>query len=431
MKAPARLLSAFVLCTSLGLAACDQHEPLSSTQGSALSADLAGSGVFQFEALATSAACTDGGNAAAPLVLPSGFSQTVVAGEPDYPDLPDMNTVNETGGSAGRFLYRPHEVTSGGAVTVTDLETGATRTLAQRNDWERLDGIVWTPWGTLLTAEETSAAAFKDPGVPQAEAGLVYEIDPVSAAVTVRPAIGSRAHEGLRFDSQGNLYGISETGPGYIYRFAPARPGDLSSGQLYALKVADASRTGEAEWVPLPADSAQVNSVRAAAMAGATGWTRPEDVEIGDHTLYVAITGENLVLAIDLRAAGGGGAHATAFVRNYVQAGVNAPSSRATNAFTFPDNLALDRSGNLYITEDPGGETPSKTIGDDIWMATPDKGQTGLAGSVVRFATLTDCNAEPTGIYFGKRGPTSLLVNIQHRGGDGLDKSLAITAGTE
>ncbi|HJX87062.1 MAG TPA: alkaline phosphatase PhoX, partial [Gemmatimonadales bacterium] len=125
------------------------------------------------------------------------------------------------------------------------------------------------------------------------------------------------------------------------------------------------------------------------------------------------------------------GAHATALVRNYVQAGVNAPSSPATNAFTFPDNLALDRSGNLYITEDPGGETPSKTIGDDIWMATPDKGQTGLAGSVVRFATLTDCNAEPTGIYFGKRGPTSLLVNIQHRGGDGLDKSLAITAGTE
>ena len=41
---------------------------------------------------------------------------------------------------------------------------------------------------------------------------------------------------------------------------------------------------------------------------------------------------------------------------------------------------------------------------------------------------MTDCDAEPTGIYFGKRGPTALFVNIQHRGGDGLDKSLAITA---
>src|SRR5262245_8846341 len=350
MKAPAHLLSTFALCTSLGVAACDQHEPLSSNQGSPLSADLAGSGAFQFEPVATSAACTDGGNAAAPLILPSGFTQTVVAGEPDYPDLPDMNTVNETGASAGRFLSRPPEVTSGGAVTVTDLQTGVTSTLAQRSDWERLDGIVWTPWGTLLTGEEVSAAAFKDPAVPQAVAGLVYEIDPVSGAVTVRPAIGSRAHEGQRFDSQGNLYGISETGPGYIYKFVPTVPADLSNGQLFALKVADASRTGLAEWVPLPSADVQVTSVSAAAAAGATGWTRPEDVEIGDQTLYVAITGENLVLAIDLRAPAGGGAHATAFVRNFVQAGVNAPSSPANNAFTFPDNLALDPSGNLYIT---------------------------------------------------------------------------------
>lgn len=61
-------------------------------------------------------------------------------------------------------------------------------------------------------------------------------------------------------------------------------------------------------------------------------------------------------------------------------------------------------------------------------MATPDHGSSGVAASVARFATLTDCDAEPTGIYFGKRGATTLFVNIQHRGGDGLDKSLAITA---
>lgn len=336
--------------------------------------------------------------------------------------------MNETGASAGRFLYRPHEIGSNGAVTVTDLETGVTSFLAQRSDWERLDGIAWTPWGTLLTAEETSSPAQPDTAVPQAQAGLVYEIDPQTGVAVARPAIGARSHEGLRFDSQGNLYGISETGPGYVYRFVPDRPGDLSSGQLYALKVTDASRTGEAEWVPLPSAASQVNSVTAAAAAGATGWTRPEDVEIGDHTLYVAITGENLVLAIDLRASAGGGSHATAFVSNYVQAGVNAPASPANNAFTLPDNLALDPSGNLYITEDPGGSAPSKTAGDDIWMATPDHGSTGVAASVVRFATLTDCDAEPTGIYFGKRGATTLFVNIQHRGGDGLDKSLAITA---
>jgi uncharacterized protein len=148
---------------------------------------------------------------------------------------------------------------------------------------------------------------------------------------------------------------------------------------------------------------------------------------LGICTALSATACENLVLAIDLRAPVGAGSHTTAFVSNYVQAGVNAPASPANNAFTLPDNLALDPSGNLYITEDPGGSSPTKTDGDDIWMATPDHGNSGVAAAVVRFATMTDCDAEPTGIYFGKAGPTTLFVNIQHRGGDGLDKSLAIT----
>ena len=42
-----------------------------------------------------------------------------------------------------------------------------------------------------------------------------------------------------------------------------------------------------------------------------------------------------------------------------------------------------------------------------------------------RFATLTDCDAEPTGIYFDIRG-WGLFVNAQHRGGDGLDKAVLI-----
>jgi len=44
---------------------------------------------------------------------------------------------------------------------------------------------------------------------------------------------------------------------------------------------------------------------------------------------------------------------------------------------------------------------------------------------IVRFASLTDCAGEPTGIYFSKDGGT-LYVNAQHRGGDGLDKAVAI-----
>src|SRR5206468_11345016 len=106
------------------------------------------------------------------------------------------------------------EVATNGQVTVTDLESGVTRVLAQRADWNRLDGTVWTPWGTLLTGEELRRGRTPfgpDPMAPQALAGLIYEIDPVSGASLARPALGARAHEGIRLDAEGNVYGISET----------------------------------------------------------------------------------------------------------------------------------------------------------------------------------------------------------------------------
>ena len=402
--------------------------------GSTVLAQGTARGPFQFTPLPTSAACTPGGNPTQPLALPPGYAQTVIASEPQYPDLPDMQTLNETGAQAGRYLYRTHELGNNGAVSVTDLQTGQTRILAQRADWERLDGIAWSPWGTLLFAEETGPGAIKDPAVPQATSGLVYELNPETGAATPRPAIGSRSHEGLRFDPQGNLYGISETNPGYIYRFTPDRRGDLSSGQLYALKVTqpDGDRTGEAIWVPLDRAAVQVDSVAAATAAGATGYNRPEDVEIATSTgnnrgaanvLYVAVTGrpsDNRVLAIDLREPLSGNEHLTARVSDYVRVGLNAPAD-----FEMPDNLALDKNGNLYIAEDPA-TAPTTLRGDDIWVATPPRGNETAASSVVRFASLTDCQAEPTGIYFDLSG-TRLFVDVQHRGGDGLDKTVAIT----
>jgi hypothetical protein len=90
--------------------------------------------------------------------------------------------------------------------------------------------------------------------------------------------------------------------------------GDLSSGQSYALKIVEPTgdRTGEAEWVALDQTVVETNADNAAAAAGATGYNRPEDVEIatstgnnrgGANTLYVAVTGptDNRILAIDLR----------------------------------------------------------------------------------------------------------------------------------
>lgn len=393
--------------------------------------DVAARKVFQFEPLAASAACVPGGAGAfpdeQPFILPAGFVQTVIAREGDggATERFDMNTLNETGPLAGRFLYRTHETLEDGQVTVTDLETGVTSVLAERHDWNRLDGLVWTRWHTLLVGEEMRPGrtpSTPDPLVPQAQAGLVYEVDPQTGESIPRPALGAKAHEGMRFDPQGNLYSISETAPqpvppggpgGYIFKFTPDRPGDLSSGQLYALRIVvpTGDRIGEAEWVPLDRTLVQIDADAAATQAGATGYGRPEDVEMatstgssrgGSNILYVSITNENRVLRIDLREPQGGADHDTALVSEYVVAGVNAPAD-----FINPDNLALDKNGNLYIAED--STTPP---GNDLWVAIPG-GSDLAAQDTVRFASLTDCDAEVSGIYFDQGGQR-LFVNVLH-----------------
>lgn len=420
----------------------------------------------RFAPLRTSAPCT--GATTKPFVLPAGYEQGVIAQEGDGGtiDLWDMNTQNESGQDAGRYVYRTHETTTGSQVSVTDLATGQTEVLAQRADWERFDGIVWTPHGTLLAAEETNTAAIKDPAVPEAVGGLVYEffvnpddpselrtddprdtVAPYNDGIAVRPAVGARSHEGMRFDKQGNLYGISEVDPGSIFRFVPDRKGDLSSGTLSALRTAN-GHDGEGRWIEISDAEARVDSQAAAKRAGANGYSRPEDVETGQstgrdsnnggNTLYVAITGTDEVLAVDLSSKKQ--PYAYHYVYNTTTHGSTGGAPNATAEFDSPDNLALDRQGNLAITEDPS----TVPVGDDIWIAAPPRsGRHQPAATVQRFASLKDCAAEPTGIYFAMRGTSewtegtawadlvtdqTLFVNRQHAGqGTTLDQFIAIS----
>jgi secreted PhoX family phosphatase len=111
--------------------------------------------------------------------------------------------------------------------------------------------------------------------------------------------------------------------------------------------------------------------------------------------MFVASTSENLVLRIELRGE-------RAFVTNFVKEGVNVVG------LANPDNLAIDNQGTLYITEDNGP--------GDIW-AVPRAGRPArVASEVVRFASLSDCAAEPTGLYFDRNGKTA-WVHVQHAGG--------------
>ncbi len=359
--------------------------------------------------------------------IPPGYGQRVIADEVGLDIFPghdwtDMNTVNEGPGTpdVGRYLYRTHEITPGsrkrsdfpgGAVSVVDLETGNAQVLAQRPDWEAIDGIVWTPWNTLLVGEETNTAVLPDPQAPNARHGLVYEIALADhtgvKSISVRPMIGSMAHEGVELDARGNAYVVDEFAAGGIYKFVPDRYGDLSSGDLYVLALDSENRekTGPANWLKLDRDAVQL-SARQAAAAGATGYGRPEDLErIGD-TLFVAVTSEHRVLAISLD----GKPHVTTFVDG-------ALADTTTASLRNVDNLANGPDGRLWIVED--------NVPSDIWVADPDGNRDGRSDRVRLFASFNDGAAEGSGIYFGK-DPQSLFVNVQHAA-NGNDRTILIS----
>jgi secreted PhoX family phosphatase len=314
---------------------------------------------------------------------------------------------------------------------VIDLKTGRTKVIANERDWTALDGIRWTPWGTILFAEETAG-------------GRLFELtldknDLMSGTVEIYPNMGLMAHEGIEVDNNGSIYLVDEyrgqsvgcgvknntikACGGGIYKFIPHQYGKLEYGDLYMLKVTGEDGVGQAQWVG-PIDASNIRLSGAA--FGGTSYQRPEDLELIDDVLYVAITegsqnesGEQKydgrVLALDLT---------LMTVSNFVKAGLNAPieighpgDEHFQSGLDNPDNLAESPDGKLIIIED---NNPS-----DIWFASSDNNNDGTADNVWLFASLTDPEGEGSGIYFGKN-PKVMFVNVQHSKADDGDATWAI-----
>jgi len=403
-------------------------------------------GSFGFEPIDGSANSADW-NDAQPWKIPEGFSQTIVSDETaldiygeGHDDWHDMNTVNETGKMAGRYLYRTHEVRlgdraadvvndKGGVVSVVDLKTGETREIANGSDWTALDGIRWTPWGTILFAEETAGGRLFEM--------MLDEKDLMSGSVIERPAVGLMAHEGIDVGTDGSVYIVDEHRGqssgcddveghcgGGVYKFVPHQYGNLESGDLYMLKVTGEDGVGMGEWVgPIDASNVRLSGTE----IGGTSYQRPEDLEIIADTLYVAVTEgsrdefgdqkyDGRVIAVNLE---------TMKVSNFVKGGMNAPleigkpgDENFQSGLDNPDNLAESPDGKLIIIED---NKPS-----DIWFAGKDHNGDGAADNVWLFGSLTDPGAEGTGIYFGK-DPKTMFINIQHSANPDGDATWAIT----
>ena len=216
----------------------------------------------------------------------------------------DMITVNETGQKKGRYLFTVFETGQSG-VQRHDLNTGATDTI-----WQSLepgghvafDACYWTPWGTLITAEESWQTA---PNGSTSPYGRLFEFkNPLQAPGIFEPLgpdsndgavfvhqnkIPRTSHEGIQFDKAGNMYFIDELNGGSIYKYTsaavirgPGKPSYFAAGQTSVLRVGDGNTpnaTGSYTWVPFTTASG-------AALPGAITITDVQGRDVGGRAQH-------------------------------------------------------------------------------------------------------------------------------------------------
>jgi len=312
------------------------------------------------------------------------------------------------------------------------------------------DGIRATPWGTVLVTEESDGIgrAFEilDPlaatghWAQSLTHGIVRDaIDsPTNSTLIVRRyEMGEFSWEGLAVLPTGVVIAGDEERPnsgsigGAIYKFIPSTPwipgdppiGDLSqsplvSGTLYALRVGDSdwgqgNQRGQGKWIgPVDwGDPLDANSMTSRAWAkanGATGFYRPEDMEL--DSFY-------------------GGPGARVFWNNtgnkarrnwgetlsLVDPAPEDPNSKpevqlfvsGNPRMNFPDNVAVQPgTGNVFILEDD--------VYGEVWSCLRDGQDRDLfADGCISVLSVTDSNAEPSGLIFDRTGRTAYMM-IQH-----------------
>jgi hypothetical protein len=335
------------------------------------------------------------------------------------------------------------------------------------------DPVRRTPWGTIIVAEEHGA----DGGLyeildPLSITTPITVTDRATGAnsnpthLVKRQAVGALSFESFAIRNDGTTIYGDELAPsngnagGAIFKFVPAVPysgtgmppitmaslSPLASGAIYGLRVAAANgstnygqgaEVGNGNWVAVTAvaDGAGNIALRAAAAAQKfTGWYRPEDMDVDP------IAAENGVFRACWANTGrqdfaGGSAVETSAVHGEVMCLVEAPMASATTGFVpivsrfvigsqqaaMFDNVAFQpHTGNLVVLEDGPTSIITKSgatelRGNDLWICLPDGGDDDtLTDGCVRFASIKDTTAEPTGFIFYGSGE-SALVNIQHR----------------
>ncbi|MBP1164321.1 secreted PhoX family phosphatase [Chryseobacterium sp. PvR013] len=353
------------------------------------------------------------------LILKEGDSYTegggLVGGQNDFTAY-----VPKTGSSTNGYLSVNHETNPGG-VTMAEINYNATSKLWQLTKSRAVSfsdpslvqtirncsgGI--TPWGTVVTAEESVTSndvnndGYKD-------YGWLVEIDPATAQVISKNADGTKGklwqmgimnHENVVINNAGTVAYYGEDGGTHmVYKYVMDTPNDLSSGNLYVLKLDQGLTTAgdpvgtTATWIQVPnkTKADQNNTNNNALTVGGTKFNGVEDVDISplDGRIYFTAKGldrvyrlqDNGTTASQVETFVGGGSSVYSF--NTAQ-GMKSEAWGDGN-----DNLTFDELGNLWVLQDGGKNY--------IWVIAPDHTQ---ANPKVRLFASMPAGSEPTGLTF-------------------------------
>jgi secreted PhoX family phosphatase len=305
-----------------------------------------------------------------------------------------------------------------------------------------------TPWGTVLTCEENYQDYYGEyvyssgkrvhekgkygwheifPNISPEHYGWVVEVDPLTGKAKKHTALGRFSHEAATVrplpDGRVVVYSGDDAENRCLYKFISDKPGSLDSGTLYVANVE------QGRWIPLTIRAHKVlrsffkdqlevmiRCREAAFMIGGSALARPEDIEIDPITgaVYIALTmlqsrGNNFGSIMKLEEKGGDPAALEFTSSTFATGGTE-------SGFACPDNMAFDRKGNLWMTNDISG----KQIGQGVYEPFKNNGLFYIplhgenAGRAFRVASAP-VEAELTGPTFSADGKT-LFLSVQHPG---------------
>jgi secreted PhoX family phosphatase len=282
-----------------------------------------------------------------------------------------------------------------------------------------------TPWGSWLTCEESITAA---PESSQSH-GWVFEVPSAQRGLVAPQPIkemGRYRHEAAAIDPKtGIVYLTEDRDDSLLYRFLPARPGELArGGRLQALGFADSG---------LPADSRNWDGVNFPARSTRpVRWIDMDEVESPKDDLRQRgnakgavrfARGEGMHLAIGQNGASeiyftctSGGPGKLGQIMRYVPGAregqgdeAGAPGrlelfveSTDPRVFEYGDNLTVTPQGHLVVCEDKSGNKVNYLRG------------IAPSGKVYALAKLTR-DTELAGACFSPDGQV-LFVNAYHPG---------------